>query len=195
MPKFQKVRQNPPRLAKFQGLGSCFCCNNHDKPKFVRVLTGHRKGGKKAGKDRSPTGGRNGPSHPAVEVSPQLSPQTQETQPNGPGSERCHQHSTHGCRSTHEELGSTPQSSSNSRSPMDSPNSRSSPELPSSRNSQASPTSMNSQNSSSSQNVPPGIGYRNQLRERVRNGGRSFLRVSGSFPLYSHRMMRNIHTR
>ena len=88
-----------------------------------------------------------------------------------------------------------PQSSSNSRNPIDSPSSRRSQELPSSRNSQASQSSRNLQNPSSSQNVPPGISYRNQLRERVRNGGRSFLRASGSFPLYSRRMMRNIHTR
>ena len=47
MPKFQKVRQNLPRIAKFRGMGSCFCCSNFTKPKFVRVLSGHRKGGKK----------------------------------------------------------------------------------------------------------------------------------------------------
>ena len=108
MPKFQKVRQNPPRLAKFRGLGSCVCCSKNDKPKFVRVLSGNRRGGKKANRDRSPTGGRDGPSNSAVEISPQLSPQTQETQSNGQGSKRCHQHSTHGCRSTHEEPGPTP---------------------------------------------------------------------------------------
>ena len=136
------------------------------------------------------------PSHSAVEVSPQLSPQTQETQSNGQGSERCHQHSTHGCRSTHEELGPTPPEFFELEEPDGLTELEEFTEdLPSSRNSQASPTSMNSPNPSSSQNVPPGIGYRNRLRERVRNGGRSFLRASGSFPLYSRRMMRNIHTR
>ena len=108
MPKFQKVRQNPPRLAKFRGMGSCFCCSNDDKPKYIRVLSGNRKGGKKANKGRSPTGGRDGPSNPQVEISPQLSPQTQEAQSDGQGSKRCHQHSTYRCRSTHTEPGPTP---------------------------------------------------------------------------------------
>ena len=100
MPKFQKVRQNPPRLARFRGMGSCFCCANISKPKFVRVLSGSRKGGKKADKDRSLAGRRCDANSPKIEVTPELSPKTQETQPNGQGSERCHQHSTHGCHST-----------------------------------------------------------------------------------------------
>ena len=107
MPKFQKIRQNPPRLAKFKGMCLCFCCTHYDRPKIVRVLSSHRKTGKKTSKGGGPTSGRPGSSSPKGEVRPQLAPKTQETQPNGQGSERCHQHSTHGCRSSHEELGST----------------------------------------------------------------------------------------
>ena len=59
-------------------------------------------------KGRSPTGGRDGPSNPEVGISPQLSPQTQEVQSDGQGSERCHQHSTYGCHSMHTEPGPTP---------------------------------------------------------------------------------------
>ena len=109
MPKFQKVRQNPPRIAKFQGMGSCFCCSNFTKPKFVRVLSGHRKGGKKTTKGGSPTGGRcDTANNPTNEVSPKPSPKTQETQSDGQGSERCHQHSANGCRSSHKEPGTDP---------------------------------------------------------------------------------------
>ena len=112
MPKFQKVRQNPPRLAKFRGMGSCFCCSNASKPKFVRVLSGHRKGGKKTLKGGSPTGGRcntaDTASSPPNEVAPKPSPKTQETQSDGQGAERCHQHSSNGCHSSHKEPGTDP---------------------------------------------------------------------------------------
>ena len=115
MPKFQKVRQNPPRFAKFRGMGSCFYCTDVDKPKFVRVLSGNRKGSKKAIKGGGPTSGRcdhpgspsgspSSPSiNPKIEVTPQHSPEAQEAQSTGSGSERCHEHSSSGCLSSHEE--------------------------------------------------------------------------------------------
>ena len=56
MPKFQKIRQNPPRLAKFKGMGVCFCCTHYDRPKIVRVLSHPRKAGKKASKGGGSTG-------------------------------------------------------------------------------------------------------------------------------------------
>ena len=108
MPKFKKVRQNPPRSAKFRGMGSCFYCTDFDKPKFVRVLSGHRKGSKKAIKGGGPTSGRcdhpsSSPSSPQSEVTPKHSPEAQEAQPNGSGSERCHEHPSSGCLSSHQE--------------------------------------------------------------------------------------------
>ena len=112
MPKFQKVRQNPPRYAKYRGMGSCFYCTDVDKPKFVRVHSNGRKGGKKTLKSGGPTGGRcdhpsSSPSSPSSspqnEVTPQLSPEAQETKSPGSGSERCHEHSSGGCQSSHEE--------------------------------------------------------------------------------------------
>ena len=104
MPKFQKVRQNPPRSAKFRGMGACFCCSLTAKPKFVRVLSTRRKGGKETSKGGSPAGGRRDPpSSPQVEVSSKLSNEEQETQSFGPGPERCHQHHSGGCLSSHEE--------------------------------------------------------------------------------------------
>ena len=108
MPKFQKIRQNPPRLAKFRGMGSCFCCTDFAKPKFVRVLSSARKNSKKTIKGGSPTGGRCDAGDPTVQVAPESGTKTQETQPNGPGPERCHQHSSLGCHSSHQELGNTP---------------------------------------------------------------------------------------
>ena len=86
-------------------------------------------------------------------------------------------------------------SSLNSKNPIASPNSKSLPDLPNSRNSPALPTSKSLTMLSNSPSVPRGTQFRNQLRERVRNGGRSFLRGLGSFPLYSRRTMRNIHMR
>ena len=114
MPKFQKVRQNPPRYAKYRGMGSCFYCTDVDKPKFVRVHTHGRKGGKKTLKGGSPAGGRCDSSSgsslsPQNEVAPQfsteaqVSPEAQETKSSGSGSERCHEHSSGGCQSSHEE--------------------------------------------------------------------------------------------
>ena len=86
-------------------------------------------------------------------------------------------------------------SSSNSKSQSVSRNSKSSPELQHSQNSPALQTSRNSLTHSNSQSVRHGTSFRNRLQERVRNGGRSFLRGLGSFPLYSRRTMRNIHMR
>ena len=108
MPKFQKVRQNPPRSAKFRGMGSCFCCSLTAKPKFVRVLSNRRKGGKKTLKSGGPTSGRGDPPSsssisPKIEVTPQHSPEAQEAQSIGSRSERCHEHPTSGCLSSHEE--------------------------------------------------------------------------------------------
>ena len=103
MPKFQKIRQNPSRIAKFKRMGLCFCCAYSDKPKIVRVLSHPRKAGKKAGKGGGATGGRLGTSNPQGEVRSQSSPQTQETESHGQRPQRCHQHSSLGCRSTHSE--------------------------------------------------------------------------------------------
>ena len=108
MPKFQKVRQNPPRTAKFRGMGSCFCCSLTAKPKFVRVLSNGRKGGKKTLKSGGPTSGRGDPPssssiNPKIEVTPQHSPEAQETKSTGSGAERCHEHPSGGCLSSHEE--------------------------------------------------------------------------------------------
>ena len=49
MPKFQRVRQNPPRSAKFRRMVHCVCCaNSTDNPKFARVSKGSRKVGRVA---------------------------------------------------------------------------------------------------------------------------------------------------
>ena len=85
-------------------------------------------------------------------------------------------------------------SSSNSKSRIASQNSKSLPDLRNSQNSPALPISRNSMTRSNSQNVLLGTSFRNRLQARVRNGGRSFSRALGSFPSYSRRMMRNIHT-
>ena len=108
MPKFQKVRQNPPRSAKFRGMGTCFCCSLTAKPKFVRVLSPRRKGSKETPKGGGPASGRCDPPSspsvsPQVEVTPKLGPEAQEAQSDGSGSERCHEHPTSGCLSSHEE--------------------------------------------------------------------------------------------
>ena len=104
MPKFQKVRQNPPRSAKFRGMGSCFYCTDFDKPKFVRVLSGHRKGGRCDHPSGSPSGSPSSPSiSPQIEVTSQHSPEAQETKSTGSRSERCHEHPSGGCLSSHEE--------------------------------------------------------------------------------------------
>ena len=92
-------------------------------------------------------------------------------------------------------LEQTPQSSSNSMNQIASPNSKSSPDLLSSGSSPALPTSRNLPRLSNSQSAPLGTRFRNRLQERVRNGGRSFSRALGSFPSYSRRTMRSIHTR
>ena len=108
MPKFQKVRQNPPRSAKFRGMGSCFCCSLTAKPKFVRVLSSRRKGSKETPKGGSPASRRCDPSSSPpnsskIEVTPKHSPEAQEAQSNGSGSERCHEHHSGGCLSSHQE--------------------------------------------------------------------------------------------
>ena len=58
MPKFKKVWQNPPRLAKFWGMVHCTCCANSTKGfKFIQVLPSTRKGAKKTITSGSGIGG------------------------------------------------------------------------------------------------------------------------------------------
>ena len=92
-------------------------------------------------------------------------------------------------------LEQTLQSSWNSMSQIASPNSKSTLDLQSSGSSPALPISRNSMKLSSPQSAPLGTRFRSRLQERVRNGGRSFSRALGSFPSYSRRTMRSIHTR
>ena len=90
MPKFQKVRQNPPQSAKFRGMVHCICCvNSTSNPKFTWVHKNGRKGGKKA----SSVGGRGCGKHSASpqenQVTAGISPQGSESQPSGSGTQRC----------------------------------------------------------------------------------------------------------
>ena len=193
---FQRFGKTLPDLLSFGGWVLVFCCSNNDKPKFVRVLSGNRKGGKKANKGRSPKGGQDGPSNTEVEVkSPNLVPKPKRPNPMDRKSERCHQHSTYGCRSTHEELGPTPPKFFELEEPDRPPRTRG---VHKNCKAQGTPQLRRLWGTRRIPRAPwmslLGSGTGNQPRERVRNGGRSFLRVSGSFPLYSRSMMRNIHT-
>ena len=88
MPKFQKMRQNPPRLAKFQGMVHCSCCaNNTQSSKFAQVLLSSEKGGKKAGTVRGGIGGNVGADTKAKEVIARLLSKGSKGQSIGQGSQ------------------------------------------------------------------------------------------------------------
>ena len=198
MPKFQKVRQNPPRLAKFRGMGSCFCCTLTSRPKFVRVLSGNRKGGKKTLKSGSPTGGRcspaNSASNPSHEVAPQHSPEAKETQSDGQGAERCHQHPTSGCLSSHKEP--VPAEFFELGEPDRLPELE---ELTGLAELPELPSFADFEELNDTLELPECPSW-DVIQEPTAGTGEEwwevlFSRALGSFPSYSRRMMRNIHTR
>ena len=99
MPKFQEIRQNPPRSAKSRGMDHCVCCTNSTLgPRLTRVSKGIRKGGKKTGPNQG--GGGRGCGNDSAEnkVSAQHQTSGSTRQPNGSGSERCDQYHQCGCK-------------------------------------------------------------------------------------------------
>ena len=211
MPKFQKVRQNPPRLAKSKGFGICFCCSLVDRPKIVRVLTHPRKGNTKSAKNKSSPSRRSNTPDPKNPVRTQSSPLPKRPNPmsrdpsdaisiarsdaNPPTSNLNFPRSKSSPELTNQKSVQDPTSSSSQMNQRDSANSRSSPELPTSPNSPASQTLTRSTNSLNLQNAPPGNALMTRAREGVRSGGRYSLRVLDTFRSYSRHMMTNIRTR
>ena len=98
MPKFQQVRQNPPRSAKFRGMVHCVCCaNSTNNPKFTRVSKGNRKGSKKALTIGSGGSGGRGPNSLKNQVFAQCPTPGSTSQPSGSGPKRCDEPHTCGC--------------------------------------------------------------------------------------------------
>ena len=108
MPKFQKVRQNPPRLAKYRGMANCLCCgdgNGGTGSKYIRVLPSYRKGGKKADAKRR----ESSPSPKTDKISSGSEQCRQgkgsQGEPTGQGPERCDPCGSSGYESTDTESG------------------------------------------------------------------------------------------
>ena len=82
MPKFQQIRQNPPRSAKFRGMVHCVsCANSTNNPKFTRVPKGNRKGGKKTHTIGSRGSGGRSPNSPRTKSLPNVRPRDPQVNP------------------------------------------------------------------------------------------------------------------
>ena len=109
MPKFQKIWQNPPRLAMFRGMVHCYSCahGTYDNPKFARVYKAGGKGSKNAIARRSGVSQKSSPNPEKDQVASQYPAQGPESQSHGSGSERCHSPGTIGRPEEVIESGST----------------------------------------------------------------------------------------
>ena len=165
MSKFQKIRQNPPRLTKFQGMVHCSCANNTQSSKFTRVLSSSLKSGKKTSAVWSGISGDVGTDTKANEVIARPLTKGSKSQLAGQGAKWCDTPSPVRCQSPVVEPESSTGPAGQRQEVM----------IPIS----ATATSRQA----------------NRLRELVRNGGRSFSSTLGSFPSYSRRTLRTIHTR
>ena len=165
MPKFQRVRQNPPRSAKFRGMVHCVCCaNSTDNPKFARVSKGIRKGSKKAHSVGSGGSRGFGTSSPPNKIDARILSQGPESQPSRSKTQRCNSSGPAGCSDGGHRVWANIPAPAGTRSEGSIPNSAT--------------------HSATS-----------RLREWARNGGRSFSRTLGSFQSYSRRTLRTIRMR
>ena len=108
MPKFQKIRKNPTRLAKFRGMVHCTCCANSTRSsKFIRVFPHPKKSGKKTSTIRSGIGEELSADTKTNQVIARPLSEGPKSQPNGQRSKRRDSPSPVRCQSPVVELGSS----------------------------------------------------------------------------------------